>query len=188
MLTTPTTEPTSLVAGETWKWDKTLRDFPSPEFTLTYNFIQQSANPAIFTIVATDDAGTHAINVTATVSSAFIPGDYSYQGFATKGADKFLAVTGEMEVEQNFDGSTTDPRSDACKKFDALTAAMAGSASNMQLSYSIDGMSVVDINTTDKIALIEYYRKICESEAQAVLVENNKRTNKLGFFRFRKVQ
>ena len=30
-------EPEKLTAGVTWKWEKTLSDYPASEWTLTYN-------------------------------------------------------------------------------------------------------------------------------------------------------
>lgn len=188
MPTTPTTEPSTLVAGETWFWEKTIADYPSPEYVLTYYFLQQSSSPSQFQIIATDDAGTYSINVTATISAAYVTGVYSYQGFVTKGADKFLVETGELEIDQLYDGSTTDPRTPECVAYDNLTAAMANEATSLQLSYVIDGQAITEYSVGDKIRLIEHYRIICESQQNKILRANNKKTNKVGFFGFGRVQ
>ena len=67
-MTVPTGEPTELVAGDTWTWDRSLADYPAAGgWTLTYVFVNREQR---FTIDSTAVGGVHRMTKTAAQSSA----------------------------------------------------------------------------------------------------------------------
>ncbi len=65
----PETEPTRVAAGETWRWDRNITDYPASLWTLTYSFLLQSGSTR-FDVVATQDGDTHQVHVPASTTAA----------------------------------------------------------------------------------------------------------------------
>ena len=58
-------EPEKLTSGVTWKWKKTLSDYPASEWTLTYYLRKDGA---------TADGNTHLVTVAASTTSGYAAG------------------------------------------------------------------------------------------------------------------
>ena len=56
-------EPEKLTSGVTWKWKKTISDYPASEWTLTYYLRKDGATATSFS--ATADGDTHLVTVAA---------------------------------------------------------------------------------------------------------------------------
>ena len=67
-------EPEKLTSGVTWKWKKTLSDYPASEWTLTYYLRKDGATATSFS--ATVDGDTHLVTVAATTTSGYAAGVY----------------------------------------------------------------------------------------------------------------
>ena len=97
---TPTTEPTSLIAGDTAKWLKTLADYPATEgWVLTYTLISAASK---ISIVATPDGDKHLVNVAPSVTTTWAAGDYDYRAQVIKDADAYTVGAGRMTVQPSF--------------------------------------------------------------------------------------
>lgn len=186
--TIPTTEPDSLIAGESWKWTKDLSDFPSSIWTLTYYFVlgSSTADENKFTIVSTDTNSVHTVNIDEATTLPYAPGLYYYQGIVTDGSDVHVVITGQtMTVVQDFsDGSVTDPRSWACISLDALESSLAGTASSTQLAYTIDGIQVSEMSPSQKLSWLEGLRRICAGEQEQNNINNGRGNNRVGRYKF----
>lgn len=119
----PTTEPAALRAGDTWKWTKTLADYPASAWTLTYRF-KNAAGGFEFTAVASGD--DYAVTVAAATTAGYAAGTYHWQAQVVAGAEKFTVDTGVLVVDPNlFSGTATaafDARSHARKMLAAIEA------------------------------------------------------------------
>ncbi|HJN90715.1 MAG TPA: hypothetical protein QGG93_10315 [Verrucomicrobiota bacterium] len=73
-------EPEKLTAGVTWKWKKTLSDYPASEWTLTYYLRKDGA---------TADGDTHLVTVAASTTSGYAAG--VYDGRTMGGVSRFSA-------------------------------------------------------------------------------------------------
>ena len=60
-------EPEKLTSGVTWKWKKTISDYPASEWTLTYYLRKDGATATSFS--ATADGDTHLVTVAAATTS-----------------------------------------------------------------------------------------------------------------------
>ena len=73
--TTPTTEPSALIAGDTAKWLKTLADYlPADGWVLSYTLINSAAK---ITFAATTSGSDFLVNVAAATTAAWAAGSYS---------------------------------------------------------------------------------------------------------------
>lgn len=187
--TIPDVEPTSIVAGVSWQWNKDLSDYkPDDGWTLIYYFVQAASSPADFSITTTNVSNVHNVDVEEAVTVLYTPDLYYYQGIVNNGTDTHLAVTGQMLIEQDFsDGSVTDPRSWSCQALDALESSIAGTADATQLSYVIDGIQVSEMGASSKLTWLEGLRRICASEKENEDLQNGRKTNRVGRISFTSV-
>lgn len=137
----PDTEPDSLVAGESWKWTKSLSDYPADTWTLTYYFLF-STGTENFSIVATADGTDYLISEDPATTAGYTPGSYKWQAFVTDGTDKFKVVCGDMEVLPDFSTSTADPRSDVEIILYAINAMLKGKANRDQMETEVNGKKI----------------------------------------------
>ena len=68
-------EPEKLTSGVTWKWNKTLSDYPANESRyLTYYLRKNGATATSFT--GSPDGATHSIVVSASTTAGYAAGVY----------------------------------------------------------------------------------------------------------------
>ena len=128
----PTTEPTTLRAGDTWTWRRDdLADFPAPTWTLTYCFRNATQ---FFDVVAEADGSAHAVAVAAAASAARVPGWYDWTAFAADGVNRHQVGAGRIELLPNVaTAAVHDGRSFARRMLDAIEAALESRAGTDQL-------------------------------------------------------
>ncbi len=138
MTTTPTTEPTRIVAGDTAKWLKTLADYPaSAGWALVYTLINAHHKISITTTAQGDD---HLANVSATVTATWHAGAYDWRAQATKAGEVYTVATGRIAIDPSFDAVTKlDNRTSSRKMLDAVEAVMLKTASTNVQEYEIAG-------------------------------------------------
>jgi len=137
----PDTEPSSLVAGESWKWTKSLSDYPADTWTLNYYFLL-STGTTTFNITAAADGTDYLIDVAPATTAAYTPGSYKWQAFVDDGTDKFKVCCGDMEVLPDFSSDTSDPRSDVEIILDAINAMLKGKANRDQMETEVNGKKI----------------------------------------------
>ena len=71
-------EPEKLTAGMTWKWNKTISDYPASEWTLTYYLRINGATAVSFS--GTADGDTHKITVPITTTASIGSGIHDFIG------------------------------------------------------------------------------------------------------------
>ena len=69
-------EPEKLTAGVTWKWKKTISDYPASEWTLTYYLRKDGATATSFS--ATADGDTHLVTIAAATTAGYAAGVYDF--------------------------------------------------------------------------------------------------------------
>jgi len=138
----PTSVPSQLTAGTTWQWKYSLSDYPASSWTVTFYFLL-STGTTTFNAVAADDDDDHLVTVAAGTTAGYTPGNYKWQAYAVH-ADgrKCLVANGCSEVLQDFSISQADPRSPTRVIFDALEAAILGSATRNVLQTEINGKKI----------------------------------------------
>jgi hypothetical protein len=87
----PTDEPSALRAGDTWKWTRTLADYPAGTWTLKYRFKNAAGG---FEITAAASGTDHAVTVAAVTTAPYAAGDYQWVAWVEAGAEKFTVDQG----------------------------------------------------------------------------------------------
>ena len=65
-------EPEKLTSVDTWKWEKTISDYPASEWTLTYYLRKDGATATSFS--ATADGDSYLVTVAAATTSGYAAG------------------------------------------------------------------------------------------------------------------
>ena len=127
----PTTEPTSLRAGDTWQWRREdLDDYPASAWTLTYYFRNAAAR---FDVTATADGSHYAVTV-AKANTGKPAGWYDWVAMASSATERFEVGSGRVEILPDWSAATTlDGRSFARQMLEAIEAALLARATTDQL-------------------------------------------------------
>jgi hypothetical protein len=173
----PDNEPTSFIAGDTVKWNKSYDfdekgTFPASTWTLTYYFRGKDADKK--TVVCTADGDDFLATISAATSATFQPGEYYAFAEAVSGTDKHIVWDGRIEVKENPRTGTApqDRRSHARKMLDAIEDMLEGVASRFEQSYTIDipGGGSRMLSTCSRTELIQFrafYQREVAMEEQA---------------------
>lgn len=140
----PTTEPKSLVAGDTWQWDRESSDYlPADGWALTYVFANGDHR---FSVTSSPSGTLHRITIAAADSDEKIPGDYDWACFAKKASERYQIATGRLKITPNLEGVRPfDLRSPARQRYEALVAVELQSLTDarwMTKAYTIRDRSV----------------------------------------------
>lgn len=167
----PSTEPSALRAGDTWKWTRTLADYPAPTWTLKYRFKHPTA--AGFEIVASASGTDHSITLAA-ADSGKTAGTYSWIAWVEGGSsEKYTVGEGVVEITADYrSGAATtvlDDRTHAAKVLAAIEAWIEGR--DMAVAeYEIAGRRMKYIPIADLVKLRNRYRQeVATEEAQRKL-------------------
>lgn len=154
--TIPTTEPSRVVSGDSWEWDRTLADFPpSGGWKLSYALRGPVDVDLSYGSAAGDSVNangeTYEVRVASTVTAALTAGTYRLVGRVTDDTDTFVVYDSALYVEAN----PADPVNEATQAEQDLAvveAAIAGRLSADRQSYQINGRAI------EHIAIQELYQ------------------------------
>lgn len=138
---TATTEPTTLTAGDTVAWSRSLPDYPaSGGWVLGYALVNAASR---IDIVSTALGDSHQVAVSAAVTGAWAAGRYDWQAFVTRAGERHTVGKGAVLIAPNLAGAgvtVLDTRTPARVALDAADAALRtyGAKAYLQ-SYSIGG-------------------------------------------------
>lgn len=149
--TVPTTEPTTLAAGDTATWKISLSDFPAPTWTLSYVLIRLQTGGLKITITAAADSTNHLIDVAPATTALWLPGEYQWNSTVTDGTDRHQVGEGRLTVTPDYSQAADgeDLRTTARKTLDALESAILKLATAQDTagkgsitSWSAEGLSI----------------------------------------------
>lgn len=158
---TATTEPSSVYAGDTVTWTKSLTDYPAPTYTLAYALVRDGGS---ISITASASGADHLVSVSAATSAAWVPGTYQWTAYVTSGSARYTVETGEIVIKPNPAAGGYDTRSYARRMLDAIEALLEGRATSDVSSYSIGGRSLSKMSALELVQWREKFRREAESE------------------------
>lgn len=147
-----------LVAGDTFRWQRSLGDYPPDVWTLQYAFI---APAGFFSVTATDDGdGNHLAELLPAVTAPIVPDLYQWSATVTDGTDRYTVGQGTTRVEMDATAQSNpiDTRSHARKVLQAIEAVLEGTATTDQASYSLEGVSISRMPIADLMSFRDRYR------------------------------
>ncbi len=165
-VTIPSTEPTTLRAGDLLTWTKSLSDYPANNgWSLVYTLINAASK---ITITAGASGADFLISVAAATTAAYTAGTYQVMGRVTKSTEIYTVFTGTIEILPNLAALTTyDGRSHAKVMLAAIEAAYEGKASTTQLEMEINGRRVRNFAPAELIQWHSHYTALVAQEADA---------------------
>jgi hypothetical protein len=163
---TPTTEPVTLIAGDTAKWLKSTPDYlASAGWVLTYTLINASAK---ITFSATASGTDHLVNVAAATTAAWAAGSYAWRATAFLAGEVFTVSSGTITVEPAFGAATLDNRSHARKALANIEAYLENANNLTAARYQIAGRELWRISVADQLTLRDRYRaEVAREDAAA---------------------
>lgn len=169
----PDNEPDELRAGDTWKWTRSLGDYPSVSWTLKYRFKNASGG---FEIVATPSGSDYSISVAAATTGGYAAGTYDWVAWVEAGAEKYTVDQGTLVVLPDLRGgsatSAQDVRGHAQKVLDAIEAVIENRATLDQERYRINDRELWRTPVTELIKLRQRYRAEVQAEKNAERIRN----------------
>lgn len=164
---TPTTEPTTLIAGDTAKWLRSLPDYlPADGWILTYTLLNATGK---ITISASASADSHLVNVPAADTALWSAGEYAWRAqVASAAGDAYTMGGGTITVQPAFSASTLDSRSHARKVLANINAYLENANNLTAAKYEIAGRSLQRISIAELLTLRDRYRaEVAREDAAA---------------------
>lgn len=140
--TIPTMEPTTLRAGDTWRWrrDDLSADYPAPTWTLKYRFKNAAGG---FEVEAVPDGVNFLVNELADDTQGRAAGAYNWQAQVDNGTERYTVGEGVLQVLPSLfagaAGTGQDVRSWAARTLANVKDAIEKLSSKTVAEYEIDG-------------------------------------------------
>jgi hypothetical protein len=163
----PTTEPASVVAGDTLTWKRSLSDYPATTWTLKYRLINSAGK---FDITAAASGTDHLVTVISTTSATYTAGDYTWTAWVEKTGERVTVGSGTITIKPNIAAlNTLDGRTEAAKILDQLMAAYTSyTASNGHVAeYEIAGRRMKYRSAAEILTQINLWEARVASEKRA---------------------
>lgn len=178
----PTIEPTTANAGDTWRWTRTLADYPaSAGWALSYTLINAAAKITINASASGDD---HAVTVSAATTAGYAAGSYDWRARVSRAGEVYTVGEGRITVRNAFGGSTFDARSHARKTLEAIEAVIEGRASSEVSYYMIGNRQLRYMTPAELLTLRDKYRAEVAREDAAAAVAAGLPDKRRVFVRF----
>lgn len=180
----PENEPDTLRAGDTWKWTRTLADYPASAWTLKYRFKSAAGG---FEITATASGDSYAMTVAAATSAAYASGLYTWIAWVEGGtSEKYTVDTGHLTVNPDYRTGTAttalDDRSHARKTLAAIETWIESRNPGVS-EYEIAGRRMKYIPITDLLKMRAHYKAEVAAEDAAEAIRNGTGTGRRIQFR-----
>lgn len=168
----PSAEPTAVTAGDTIRWKRSLSDYPaSSGWTLKYRLINSAKKIDIASIASGSE---HLVEISAAISAFWTPGDYDWQAYVEKAAERFTIAMGRITIKPDLAAQLTgiDTRSYSRQVLEAVQAALYGRASNAQLELEIAGRRIKYIPIEELLAFHDRFKAEVAKEESAAKIAN----------------
>lgn len=186
-MTIETTEPTDVVAGDTWTWSRDFADYSAADgWSLAYHF--KAADTPGFSasggeVVASGSSFvvTKAASATATIKA----GRYYWQAYATKASERFKVAEGWLTVRPDLaQAGSIDMRSDAQRAVDAIRAYLTDPENLEAQSYTYNGRALSQWPREQLYAELTKWEARLNAEEQAARLQKGLATNRTIRVRF----
>ena len=171
----PSSEPTTLVAGDTSPWTKSLSDYPATDgWALTYAFRLQQGSGKL-DLTATPSGSDYAVVIPAASSALMVPGIWVWSAYVTKAAERYQVDYGTLVVTPNLAtiSQQVDLRSHAKIAYD--NALVAWESVKVGQSVSLNGRTYSQHNLPDLIAYVDRCRADYALEVSTETTPNPRR-------------
>lgn len=164
----PNQEPAALRVGDTWRWTRTLSDYPAGAWVLKYRFKNAATG---FEIVASASGTDHSVTHPAATTAGLTAGKYTWQAWVEGGSsEKYTVDSGSVVLEADYRTASAatalDDRSHARKTLDAIEAWIESRDVAVEM-YEIAGRRMKYIPIADLLKLRSRYKSEAQAEENA---------------------
>jgi len=173
----PTEVPDELQLGDFWAWkkDNLATDYPTADYTLSYEFnLIDGATASNFTLTATESNDEYIISTSDTGS--YTKGEYNWVSYITRTSDsaRVKIAEGYIEIQDNYATTSASVRSHAKIVLDAVKAVIENRATMDQSSMSIAGRSLSRMSIDELFQLKDRYQAEYDKEVKKAAIKNGK--------------
>lgn len=152
-----TTEPTTLIAGDTAKWLKSHPDYlASAGWVLAYTLINATGK---ITFTASANGDDYLVNVAAATTGAWPAGSYSWRSTVSLAGEVYTLDTGTIVVQPAFGAATLDDRSFARIALANIEAYLLNPANLSAAQYKIADRELQRIPRGDLLKERDKFRR-----------------------------
>ena len=153
----PTTEPDTLIAGDTAKWLKTLDDYrPTDGWSLSYILLNATGK---ITITSSASGTDHMVNVSASTTVSWPAGSYAWSAKVTHAnGEAYTVASGTITVSPSFAANTLDTRSHARKTLANIEAYLENPNNLTSSMYEIAGRRLERFSIPELLKLRDRYK------------------------------
>lgn len=177
-------EPSELVAGDTWQWNRQLPDFPPSEaWEVSYSFAGEATDSPDIRAQASSSGEYFEVRATPEITEKFKPGPRAMVGYASKGTkgqpdyERHRFYVGTVRIAPNLDLAASEIPF-ARRALDAIEARLENRLTTDLEQFQINGRSVVHIPMEQLLKLRGVYRAELNRKAR------RGRVTRLGRVRF----
>lgn len=160
----PTSEPTVVRAGDTWKWSKAVDGYtPAGGWALKYDLHDMSSSAASNTLLqftASPNATSTGwdISVAKATTAPLLPGNWKWRAYVDNGTERYTVDVGFIFVEANLETAVAGSQLTQNEKMlAAIQSVLSGRATNDIESYQIAGRAVNKIPFAELVKLENIY-------------------------------
>jgi len=164
---TMTRPPVELAVGETVSWRMEFSDYKATDGWVVAAHFRGATN---VDVVGVQDGEGFTFSIESSVFTAAAVGGFVWEAVATLGGERVRVASGRLQVVADLEAAS-DLRSQSThaeRMLSALEAALEGTASKSQLSYTIAGRSISRIPIETLEALHARYRRRVDRERMLV--------------------
>jgi hypothetical protein len=165
--------PLEITAGDAVAWRFYSSYFPASDgWEVSYALVNAGGR---IVITAAADGQSHLVDLDATTTGAWAAGEYRWQAYATKSAERYTLDEGAITIKPNFAAQTGgfDARPHVYVVRDALEAVLEDRATEAQSSMSIGGRTISEMGHTE---LMEAQKE----NARRIMIYERKQRRKRG--------
>ena len=170
--------PKIFTAGDTLEFTEYVSDYaPEDGWALSYVLVN-ALN--VYTVSSSDNGDSnHLVAETAANTAAWVAGEYRWQSYVTKGAERYTVARGSVTIKPNFADGAIDARSHVEKVLSDLEALLEGKAGVDVVDYTINGRQIAKASPEQLLIWrdkykIELARLNKEADLQAGIKSSNK--------------
>lgn len=167
MSITATQIPERFVSGSTIEWVRSHGDYPSDDgWSLTYAL----SNGTIQKLITGSADGSGGFDVTfAAADNDLAAGNWYWQEWATKAAEKFVLSEGKVEVQPDLITAAADARTTAEIILEKIDAMINGSTDEDVANFQLGDRSLSKYPLTELIDLRRHYQGLVARQKTRVV-------------------
>jgi hypothetical protein len=171
--------PEKITAGDSVAWKLAFDDYPaSAGWALSYALTKSGTQ---IEITGGADGDDHLVDLAAADTADWSAGEYGYQAYVTKDAERYQVDQGFVEIRPNL---ATQSGGYAALPYcftvrDAIVAVFEARATETQTSIAVGGRQISEMSHAELIDALDWAKKQCEAYKRAQRKKKGRNTGQI---------